>query len=147
MTEHKGNIERDLEMLKLFDLARKVVEEADESAKKYPTSEEVQIVVVEPNKRPYKKTVKNDLKTTQDIIGGYMENIFIGDYDGIKLAIVCNEDGIRLDLPLNRRIIGRYNLLGTFYITGYNKQGDKITLPDFLAETYIKRFSPLEVYL
>ncbi len=147
MTEHKGNIEKDLEMLKLFDLARKVVDQADESAKKHPTSEKIQVVIVEPYKRPYKKTIDNNLKEMNKIVDGYIENVFIGEYDGMKLGLVVNEEGKLKGLPLNRRIVGFDDLVGTFFITGYNLQGDNVTLPDFLAETYIKRFSPLEVYL
>lgn len=140
-----GNIEKDLELLKL---AQKVVKEAEASAKKYPSKKVIQVVIVEPNKRPYKKIIDNDFKTMNDIVGGYTERVFISQFDGLKIALVVNEDGLLIQLPMNRKVVGFVNpLVGTFFISSYNLQGENVGLTDDLAETYIKRFTPLEVYL
>lgn len=140
----KGNIEKDLE---LYKLAQRIVKDAEESAKKHPTGKEIQVVIVEPNKKPYKKTIRNELAEMNDIVGGYIENVFIGEVDGLKIGIVVNEEGKLIQLPPNRRIVGFDVLVGTFFITAYNYQGDNVSLSDDIAETYIKRFAPLEVYL
>lgn len=140
-----GNIEKDLELLKL---AQKVVKEAEASAKKYTSKKVIQVVIVEPNKRPYKKIIDNDFKTMNDIVGGYTERVFISQFDGLKIALVVNEDGLLIQLPMNRKVVGFVNpLVGTFFISSYNLQGENVGLTDDLAETYIKRFTPLEVYL
>jgi hypothetical protein len=140
-----SELEKDLELLRL---AQKVVKDAKESAQKYPTSKEIQVVIVEPHKKPYKKTIQNELAQMNDIVGGYIENVFIGKYDGLKIGLVINEEGLIHKLPINRRIVGFVNpIVGTFFISAYNLQGENVSLSDDLAQTYIKRFSPLEVYL
>jgi hypothetical protein len=140
-----SELEKDLELLRL---AQKVVKEAEENAKKHPTGGQIQIVIVEPLKRPYKATISNKLEEMQKIVNGYIENVFIGEFDGLKIALVLNEEGKLKGLPLNRRIVGFVNpIVGTFFISAYNKKGDAVNLSDDLAETYIKRFAPLEVYL
>jgi hypothetical protein len=132
----------------LLDLARKVVEEAERDAAINPTSDEILIVVVEPNKKPYSKIMKNDLKAMNKIVGGYIEIINIGTSPkGGTIAITMNEEGKLKGLPVNRLIVGFDILVGTFFITAYNKQGDNISLSKQEADYYIKRFSPVEVYL
>jgi Domain of unknown function (DUF3846) len=135
-------------MDELLILAGKVVAEAEANAKDNPTSDEIQIVIVEPMKKPYAKIIKNELGKFNDIVGGYMENHFIGKTEkGARLAIVCNEDGLRLELPFNRQIVGRFPIVGTFCLTAYNYEGDNVSLTDKQAENLIRRFSSVEVYV
>lgn len=132
----------------LLRLAQQILDEAEENAEANPTSEHIQVVIVEPMKKPYKKTIKNELGKFNDIVGGYIENVFIGHTDtGAKLGVVINEDGIRLDLPFNRRIVGRYNLLGNMCITAYNYEGDNVSLTNDQADQLINQFSSTRVYL
>jgi hypothetical protein len=132
----------------LLELAKKYVEEAEKDAEANPTSEDIQIVVVEPGDLPYKKTIKNDYLEFQKIVGGYYENVTIGrSKTGGSFAIHLNEEGKLIGLPFNRKIIGFDILVGTFFITAFNKQGDNISLTDKEADAFIRRFTPLEVYL
>lgn len=134
----------------LLELAKKVVAEAEADAEKNPTSENIQIVIVEPMKKPYKKTIPNQLEEFQKIVGGWIEILTIGRTEtGGAIAITLNEEGKLIGLPFNRRIIshGSDMLVGTFFVTAYNKQGDNISLTDDQAEKMIKRFSAMEVYL
>ena len=136
----------------LLRMAFKVVQEAEANAEKNPTSDQIQIVIVEPFKKPYKKTIQNDLAAMKEIVGGYIENVFIGETKtGARVGIVCNEEGKLKDLPFNRRILGNKGiadvLVGRFFITAYNMQGESISLTDAQAEWYIKRFTAIEVYL
>lgn len=137
--------------LELLDLARKIVAEAEENAAANPTSEEIQIVVVEPMKKPYKKKILNALDQMQEIVGGYIENITIERTNtGAMVGITLNEEGKLQGLPFNRRIMGRGFsdiLVGTFFITAYNLEGDNVSLTDKDAEKYIKKFEGLEIYL
>lgn len=132
----------------LLKLATQVVAQAEANAKDNPTSDEIQVVIVEPMKKPYKKTIKNELGKFNDIVGGYMENHFLGNTPtGARLALVCNEDGLRLELPFNRQIVGRFPIVGTFCLTAYNYEGDNVSLTDKQAEALIRRFSSVEVYV
>jgi hypothetical protein len=136
----------------LMKMAFKVVQEAEADAKKNPTSEMIQIVIVEPFKKPYKKTIPNTLDAMKEIVGGYIENLFIGRTDkDARVGIVLNEEGKLIDLPMNRRLLGSQGVIdfivGTFFITAYNLQGENISLTDEEAEKFIKRFTAVEVYV
>lgn len=132
----------------LVDLARKVVLEAEANAKENPTSDEILIVVVEPSKKPYKKMMKNDLAAMNEIVEGYIEILNIGTTKrGAKVAITVNEEGKIIGLHVNRHVVGLDILVGTFFITAYNGEGDNISLTDQEADYYIKKFTPVEVYL
>jgi hypothetical protein len=144
-------IEENDDFEKMIELAKKVVQEAEEDAAINPASPEIQVVVVEPMKKPYKKIITNDLDSMKDIVGGWIENIFMGQTEtGAHLGIVVNEEGKLQGLPFNRKIIGRGGsdiLLGNMFITAYNLQGDNVSLSDEMADKIIKRFAPIEIYL
>lgn len=132
----------------LLEIARKTVTEADADAAINSTASEIQVVIVEPMKKPIKTIIPNQLDAFNKIVGGYIENIFIGKTKkGARVGIVLNEEGKIYKLPFNRKIINYDTLVGTFFITAYNLQGDNISLTDEEANFYIKRFSNIEVYL
>lgn len=139
------------EMAELLELARQVVIEAEANAAANPSSREIQVVIVEPMKKPYKKTIPNDWEAMRNIVGGYIENVTIGTTaSGARISIVVNEEGKLIGLPFNRRIMGKGGsdlLVGTFFITAYNLEGDNVSLSDAECEQYIRRFAALEIYL
>jgi hypothetical protein len=132
----------------LVRLAAEYVKAAEKNAAENPTSDLIQVVVVEPMKKPYKKTIKNDAAAFNKEVGGYFEIINIGQTErGATIAIHLNEEGKLIGLPFNRRIIGFDVLVGTFFISAYNMEGENITLSNPECEKLIKRFTPLEVYV
>jgi hypothetical protein len=139
------NMSKDFD--ELMDLARKVVEQGEESARKHPKTDEILVVIVEPGKKPYKKTIKNELGKFNDIVGGYIENVFIGEQDGKKFGIVINEEGKLIGLPVNRILVGFDVLVGPMCITAYNYEGDSVTLTDTEADRFVRQYTPVEIYL
>jgi hypothetical protein len=135
----------------LFDLARAYVEQAEKDAKANPTSTDIQVVVVEPMKLPYKKTIPNTLDAMNGIVGGYIEIVRMGQtVTGGSLAITLNEEGKIMNLPFNRRMIfknGSDVFVGTFFITAFNMQGDNVSLKDEECDVIMKKFRGMEVYL
>jgi hypothetical protein len=132
----------------LIEIARKYIEEAEIDAKRNPTSEQIQIVVVEPDEKPYKLIIDNELEAFNKIVGGYIEIVPIGrTRKGAKVAITLNEEGKLQELPYNRNIVGFDILVGTFFITAFNLEGDNVSLTNEEAEKYIRIFSPIEIYL
>jgi hypothetical protein len=132
--------------------ALKVVQEAEANQEKNPSSDYIQVVIVEPFKKPYKKTIPNNLDAMQAIVNGYIEHVTIGETEtGAKITAVINEEGKLLDLPYNRRIFGTGgffdDLVGAFFITAINLVGENVSLSDAQAEKYIKLFKGIEVYL
>lgn len=132
----------------LMNLAAKFLKDAEENAAANPTAEKIQVVIVEPQKKPYKKYILNDLEEFNKIVGGYIELVNIGKTPtGGTVAITLNEEGKLIGLPFNRRIVNFDILVGTFFITAYNMHGDNISLTDQECEKYMKRFAPVEVYI
>lgn len=134
--------------MELLSLARAVVEEAEKNAAENPATPEILIVVVEPEKKPYKKMITNDLEPMKEIVGGWIEHVTIGERrNGAKLGIILNEEGKLIGLPFNRRIIGYDDLVGNFFITAHNLEGDAITLTEEEANFFIERFTPIDINL
>jgi Domain of unknown function (DUF3846) len=131
----------------LLQLAKDYVEFAEQSAKENPTSDQIQVVIIEPSKKPYKKTIANELSAFNDIVDGYIENVFIGEKKNKKFGIVVNEEGKLRELPVNRIIVGYDVLVGSMFITAYNYEGDNVSLTDAEADRFIRLFTPVEVYL
>jgi hypothetical protein len=135
----------------LIEMAKKYVKQAEMDAKKNPTSDSIQVVVVEPMKKPYKKTIPNTLEAMQEIVKGYIEIVPFGKTDkGGSLAITLNEEGKLINMPMNRIIVGKGGsdvFVGTFFITAFNMQGDNISLSDADCDKFIKRFTSMEVYI
>jgi hypothetical protein len=106
-------------------------------------------VIVEPNKKPYKKIIPNTLSAFNDIVEGYIEIVRMGQHtpSGAELIITVNEEGKLMQLPLNRSIAGFDMLVGTFFISAANMQGDNVTIDDETAAELIKQFSGVVVYL
>jgi hypothetical protein len=132
--------------------ALKVVQKAEENQEMNPSSDFIQVVIVEPFKKPYKKTIANNLDAMQAIVNGYIEHVTIGETEtGAKITVVVNEEGKLQDLPYNRRIFGTGgffdDLVGTFFITSINLVGENVSLSDAQAEKHIKIFKGIEVYL
>ena len=136
----------------LFLYALKVVQEAEADQEKNPTSDFIQVVVVEPSKEPYKRTIPNTLEAMQAIVGGYYQHITIDNTEtGASIGVVVNEEGKLHNLPYNRRILSYRGvidiLVGTFFITALNLAGEHVSLSDAQAAQYIKRFRSTEVYI
>jgi hypothetical protein len=110
-------------------------------------SKDIQVVIVEPMKKPYKKMIPNKLEEMQSIVEGYIRPIAIGEYGELDICLIVNEEGLIQKLPVNRRIIGFDTLVGTMFITAYDQNGNNVSLSNEATETYIKIFSSLEVYL
>jgi Domain of unknown function (DUF3846) len=135
--------------IELIRLAQTVVDKAEINAAMNPSSEQIQVVIVEPNKKPYKKIIENRLEAMNDIVGGYIEIVRMGQHtsNGAELIITVNEEGKLMRLPLNRIIAGFDTLVGTFFISAANMQGDNVTIDDTTAAKIIKQFTPIEVSL
>lgn len=99
----------------------------------------IDVLIVEPNKLPYEKKIKNDLKTYQDIVDGMIETTgIIGDRE---ILIVCNDEGKNLNMPYNRDI-GHDTIAGTFIIVGNDyENADFKSLTKEQIEKYKNKFN------
>ena len=135
----------------LLKLAKEHVAQKEVDAELNVTTDMIQVVIVEPMKEPYKETILNDLTIFQKLVNGYIEIMTIGKTEtGGFLAMTMNEEGKMLNLPFNKRVIGKSGtdmIVGTFFITAYNLEGENVTLSDSQCDRLIKKFKRLEVYL
>lgn len=84
------------------------------------------VVVVEPEKPPYKKTLQVGLKPMQEIVGGSIQAL----YPFVEpIALICNDEGKVLGLPFNRGLRDEsgklYDVIsGTFFLCGAPANSD-----------------------
>lgn len=86
------------------------------------------VVVVEPNKQPYSKTIEHNLEAIQKIVEGTFESVPI-TLDNQLAYIICNEEGKCIPLPPNRPY-GWDMIHGTFFICGFDGKEDLCSLTD-----------------
>ena len=94
----------------------------------------IKILMVEPKKSPYLADIGDDLKSMQEVVGGYIETVTLSD----TAVIICNEEGKRLRLEANRKLVGDI-LVGTFFVAGYRGE-EFASLPGADIEKYAKQF-------
>lgn len=113
-------------------------------------AETMKVVVVRPKKRAKIMEIENTLEKMQKLVGGYIE-AYGAFEDGAM--IICNEEGKLVDPEPNRAIYNdaggiRDIVFGTFFIC-YAPPGseDFMSLPDELAEKYLKKYAEPELIL
>jgi Zn-dependent peptidase ImmA (M78 family) len=91
--------------------------------------DKIKILIKEPYKKPYIKEVEDELKSFQDIVGGYIE--CVGCPTAEDVDIVCNEEGKINNLPGNF-FVPEYEdcIVGTVFAVGYNDEGDWISITE-----------------
>ena len=110
----------------------------------------MQVIVVEPKKKPMVQDVGSDLKSMQKIVGGSIQAIYPFDE---PVALICNEEGKLLNLPLNRALRDKagevYDIIsGTFFLCAAPPDSDRFTsLTDQQVKTYMERFDMPEMFL
>ena len=62
----------------------------------------MRIIVVEGGKRPYEAELEHDLKSMRRCVGGDIEAVY--EPGGRNAALICNDEGKLLGLPLNRAL-------------------------------------------
>lgn len=110
----------------------------------------MQVVVVEPKKKPMVQDVGSDLESMQKIVGGPIEAVYPFDE---PVALICNEEGKLLNLPPNRALRDDegnvYDIIsGTFFVCAAPPDSDRfVGLTDQQAKAYMERFATPEMFL
>ena len=108
----------------------------------------MRVLVVEPECRPEVREIDDSLKAMQEIVGGYIQPIYLDD----SVALVCNDEGKVMNLPLNRGLRDKdgqiYDIVsGTFFLCGAPADSDHFTsLTPEQIEQYRKRFHTPEMF-
>ena len=102
---------------------------------------EITVLMVEPGKAPKVTTLTNTLDDLQKAVSigapsqGLIEIITLEE----DVCILCNEEGKLIGLEPNRRL-GKDILVGVFYVTGQNDEGDLTSLSESKMQKYAKLF-------
>ena len=99
--------------------------------------------MVEPMKPPRMVTLNDNLESMQEAVGGWIEAVY--PYDD-EVAIICNEEGLLMGLPLNRKITDDMIIAGTFFICGTNED-NFISLSDEQMKKYKELLQMPEVFI
>ena len=101
------------------------------------------VLIVEPGCSPREAEIGHDLKAMQDVVGGYIEAVY--PYHD-PVALVCNEEGKLIGLPLNRKIENYDIIAGTFFICGLREDNFDSLPPDLMAK-YEEKFAQPEQFV
>ena len=110
----------------------------------------MRVIVVEPKKKPMVQDIDAGLESMRKIVGGSIQAIYPFDE---PVALICNEEGKLLNLPLNRALrddAGNvYDIIsGTFFVCAAPPDSDRFEgLTDQQVKTYIERFATPEMFL
>ena len=110
----------------------------------------MQVVVVDPKKKPTVQDIDAGLESMQKIVGGSIQAIYPFDE---PVALICNEEGKLLNLPLNRALRDKagevYDIIsGTFFLCAAPTDSDHFAgLTDQQVKTYLERFAMPEMFL
>lgn len=101
----------------------------------------MKILIIEPLKAPRSADIDGRLSTLQKIVGGTIQAIY--PYDD-PVALICNDEGKLLGLPLNR-IIEDYDIIaGTFIVSGLGEDCFAPISPE-LEQKYKEKFRYPEI--
>ena len=96
----------------------------------------MKILFVEPGKEAQPAEIQGNLKEMQAIVGGQIQALYPWED---PVALICNDEGKLLRLPLNRALEDYDMIAGNFFICGI--EGDAfVSLSDPLMIKYQKKF-------
>lgn len=141
---HNGDYVLDSE--DFIDVDFKTVGEGEKEMSK--SKKELEALLVKPNEYPQKVTIGAELKDLQEAVGGTITAVYpFAD----PVAIVCNDEGKLLGLPMNRALRDEHGqtydvLTGSFLVVGLGKE-DFASLSPELAQKYEQHFHQPETFI
>ena len=107
------------------------------------------VLKIAPGQYPQQVEIDNDLKALQQAVGGSIGASY--PFADDPVAIVYNDDGKLMGLPLNRALWDEDGLMydviaGTFLVVGLGEE-DFASLSPELAQKYEKQFHQPETFL
>lgn len=100
----------------------------------------MKILIVDPEQEPRTAEIDDTLDAMQAVVGGTIQALYPFDD---TVALICNDDGKLLNLPLNRELRDAdgdcYDIVcGTFFLVGVPPNSDHF---ESLTEKQIARYS------
>ena len=111
----------------------------------------MKVLVIEPMRKPYAMEIDGDLESMQNVVGGLIQAIY--PFEDETVALICNEEGKLLGLPLNRALRDEngeiYDIIaGTFLICSAPLDSENFAgLSEEQIQKYKRKFEHIEIYL
>ena len=109
----------------------------------------MRILLIAPGTKPRVVNIEHTLTAMQELVGGTIQAIYpFAD----KVALVCNDEGKLLGLPLNRAVRDPATgqildiIAGSFFICGLGKE-DFASLTDEQVQRYAQMFCRPEIFI
>ena len=100
--------------------------------------EKMKVLIVEPRKSPYAAKIDSGLESLQKIVGGTIQAVYPFEDEA---ALICNDEGKLLGLPLNRPLWdGADVLAGPGFLAGCDNEGNLTSLPQSTMDFYKEKF-------
>lgn len=96
--------------------------------------EYIRVLYYKPQEDPKVITIKNDLESAQELVGGYIE--CISPFSDMDVDLVCNEEGKLNGLIPNRRLMDKATketydvIVGSFFLVSFDDEGNFKSLSD-----------------
>ena len=109
----------------------------------------MKVLLITPGAAPQVLEIEHSLKNMQELVGGTIEAIYPFED---TVALVCNDEGKLLGLPLNRAIRDPATgqvldiIAGTFFICGLSED-DFASLSDEQIQRYTQMFRHPEAFI
>ena len=113
------------------------------------SEEQIKVIYCEAGHKARIAEVDNNLGAFQGLVGGWIEEYMPYDDD---IAIVCNEEGKTMGLPLNRAVKSEDGQLldiiaGDFFICYAPIESERfLSMPSELEEKYLEKFELPEMF-
>ena len=110
----------------------------------------MKILVIKPMEAPFVKHISGSLNSMQKIVGGTIQAIY--PFENPEIALICNDDGKLINLPLNRALYDKDGKLfdivaGTFFLCRAPADSENFeSLTDEQIKTYREQFKDIEIY-
>lgn len=109
----------------------------------------MKVILVQPKKHPAVKEIAGTLKEMQEIVGGYIQAIYLPD----DVALICNEEGKYMGLPLNRALRDEAGnivdiVAGDFLLCYAPPEAENFqSMPPRLIDKYMRVFRKIELFV
>ena len=108
----------------------------------------IDVLVVEPQKEPYMKTISDTLESLQKEVGGYIQAVYPWDD---PVGIICDEEAKLKGSPLNRALRDEDGeimdiIAGTFMVVGLGEE-NFTSLNDTEAKKFASVFKTPETFI
>ena len=106
----------------------------------------MQVVIVEPEKKPFVQNIDDTLTSMQQIVGGTIQEVYPFDE---PVALICNDEGKPLNRALRDSNGAIYDIVaGTFFLCAAPVDSDRFEcLTDEQVQIYLERFTTPEQFI